>query len=262
MTSPQTLLLDQGDGVLTITLNRPDKRNAYNATMLDELVAALNDANHDPAVRCLVLTGAGKVFCAGGDLKELVGGRGPLQIHGLLTTLIKPLVARLRTLDKPVIASLNGPVAGGALPLALAADLVVASEGASFVTAFRRIGAMPDAATLYLLAQNIGQARTRALVLRGQDLTAAQALALGLYHQVVPAAALAGATAELAAELAAGPTMAFAMAKQALRDAARLPFDAYMDLEASSQALLHTSHDHAEGVQAFLEKRPPRFTGT
>ena len=256
-----TLEIATRERVRWITLNRPESRNALNDTLLEELPVAFDDANGDPAVRAVVLTGAGSVFCAGGDLKQLLEGRGPLDVRHLLTTRITPMVQRLRTMDKPVICALNGAVAGGGLALPLACDLVIAAEEARFVTAFGKIGAIPDAAVMYLMAQNIGLLRAKEIILRSRILNAREAYDLGLYNTVVAADALESTANEWAKELANGPTMAFTLAKNALREATRMPFEAFMELEANSQALMHLTHDHDEGVQAFLAKRPPNFTG-
>lgn len=256
-----TLRIDDDGAVRTITLNRPEVRNAMNRAMLGELVQALEAANLDQDVRCVVLTGEGPVFCAGGDIKDLFTDTNPVTIRHMLSQRIRPMARALFTMDKPVLTVLNGAVAGAGLALPLASDLVLASTEARFVTAFGKIGAIPDAAVMYLMAQHLGLLRAKEIVLRARTLSAQEALDIGLYTEVVEADALAARGRELAAELAAGPTLAMVLAKHALRDAVRMPFDAFLDLEATSQALMHASHDHHEGVQAFIEKRTPQFTG-
>lgn len=255
------ILFETAEGRLAITLNRPEARNALTEKMMSDISDAIRAANSDPEVRVITLTGKGKSFCAGGDLKTLMKGKNPLQIRQLIHGGIRPMVRTIRTSDKPVITAVNGSIAGAGLTLALAADLVIANQSARFVTAFGKIGAIPDAAILYLLAENLGMLRAKQLVLRAQSLEADEAQQLGLYNEVVSEASLADRLTELATEIGSGPTMAHALAKQALHAATRLSFDTYMDLEASSQALLHTGFDHDEGVAAFVEKRPPEFRG-
>ncbi|MBC7162997.1 MAG: enoyl-CoA hydratase/isomerase family protein [Immundisolibacter sp.] len=257
----ETITYAVDGAVATITLNRPQVRNAMNGRMIEELRQTLEAVNLDTGVRVLVLRGAGPVFCAGGDLRDLFTDTHPVAIRNLIALRIRPLSRALITLDKPLVCALQGPVAGAGLAMALAADFVIATEEASFVTAFGKIGAIPDAGVMWLLAQHVGLMRAKDIVLRAKTLTAAQALDLGIYTEVVPKAGFDDAVNGLVAELAEGATLAMTFAKHALRDAVRMPFDAFMDLESAGQGLMHASHDHHEGVQAFLEKRAPRFTG-
>ncbi|MBE3563739.1 MAG: enoyl-CoA hydratase/isomerase family protein [Hydrogenibacillus schlegelii] len=252
--------VDADGGIGWITLHRPEVRNALNAEMLDALQSALKEAQAREDIRTVVLRGEGSAFCAGGDLKE-IQTLGPFGVRRLLNEKIRPLLRSLMLLDKPVIAALNGPVAGAGIGLALACDVVLAAKEATLITAFGKVGAMPDAAMIYFLVQHIGLKRAMELILRGEPLSAEAALALGLYTRVVEREALEALTLEWARDLARGPTLAYAMAKRAARDAVRLPFDAFMDLESASQALLHVSADHQEGIVAFLAKRPPQFQG-
>ncbi|ANX02751.1 enoyl-CoA hydratase/isomerase family protein [Immundisolibacter cernigliae] len=257
----ETITYAVDGAIATITLNRPQVRNAMNGRMIEELRQTLEAVNLDSAVRVVALRGAGPVFCAGGDLRDLFTDTHPVAIRNLIALRIRPLSRALIMLDKPLVCALQGPVAGAGLALALAADFVIATEEASFVTAFGKIGAIPDAGVMWLLAQHVGLMRAKDIVLRARTLTAAQAQELGIYTEVVPKAGFDDAVNGLVAELAEGATLAMAFAKHALRDAVRMPFDAFMDLESAGQGLMHASHDHSEGVQAFLEKRAPRFTG-
>ncbi|MBE3551682.1 MAG: enoyl-CoA hydratase/isomerase family protein [Kyrpidia tusciae] len=257
----KTIVWEVNQGIGRLTLNRPEVRNALNGEMFEEIQQVLAEARERDEVRVLVLTGSGPVFCAGGDLRE-IQGLGPLGTRRLLNEKVRPLIQSLMLLDKPVIASLNGPVAGAGIGVVLACDLVLASQDASFIPAFGKIGAMPDAAMIYFLVQHIGPKRIKELIFRGEPLSADQAYSWGVYNRVVDRAMLEGLTAEWAEELATGPTLAMGMAKRAVRDALRMPFDAFMDLESASQSLLHVSFDHREGIAAFLEKRRPEFQGT
>ncbi|MCG2633486.1 MAG: enoyl-CoA hydratase-related protein [Gammaproteobacteria bacterium] len=255
-----TVKLDIENHIGTLTLDRPEARNAMNGELLDELGEALRQVESNPEVRCVVITGSGPVFCAGGDLKA-IGDLDPMGIRRFLNNRIRPILKSIMTMDKPVLSVLNGPAAGAGVGLAMASDLVLAAEEAAFVIAFTKIGAMPDSGSLFLMSQNIGVMKTKEIVMFADPLTARQAAELGLYNKVVPQAELASAAAEWASKLAKGPTLALALAKNALRDAQRQPFDAYMDQEALAMSLLNASYDHHEGIQAFLEKRAPDFQG-
>lgn len=253
--------VERRDAVATVTLNRPQVRNALNRALLEAITTTFETLNRDADVRCVVVTGAGPVFCAGGDLKDLFTDTNPVAIRNLLSQRIRPLSRALLSLDKPLICVLNGAVAGAGLVLPLAADYVLATPQANFVTAFGKIGAIPDAGVMYLLAQHLGLLRAKEIVLRARTLPAQEALSIGLYSEIVDQENLAARAGELADEYASGATLAMVLAKHALRDAVRMPLDAFLDLEAASQGLMHASHDHKEGVQAFFEKRAPRFTG-
>jgi 2-(1,2-epoxy-1,2-dihydrophenyl)acetyl-CoA isomerase len=257
----EEILVDRRGAELCLTINRPQVRNALGSVHLEALRAAFERASADPAVRVVSLTGMGPAFCAGGDLKSIFGSRLPVDIRRFLNLFMRPLIRAMLDCDKPIVAVLNGSVAGAGIGIALSADLIVASERARFVPAFGRIGAMPDSAALYFLAQNLGLLRAKEIVLRNRELTAREAEAMGLYNKVVPPAQLAEAAQSMIDEIAAGPTIAHGLAKRALRDALRVPFDAFMDIESLSMALLITTEDKAEGIKAFQEKRPPQFTG-
>ncbi len=247
--------------VLEILLNRPQVRNALGREQFRALRAAFEQAAEDPEVRAVSISGAGSVFCAGGDLKSIFVSKTPGAIRQVLNRSIRPLLRAMQDCDKPIVVVLNGSVAGAGIGIALAADMIVASEAAEFVPAFGRIGAMPDSAALYFLVQNIGLLRTKEIVMRNRTLSAREAQSLGLYNIVVAPDRLVEEARTIVDELASGPTVAHALMKKALRDAVRLPFDAFMDIESLSMAFLITTQDKAEGLLAFKEKRAPKFTG-
>jgi 2-(1,2-epoxy-1,2-dihydrophenyl)acetyl-CoA isomerase len=244
--------------VLTITLDRPDVLNALNDAMHDELRAALAAAR-EPDVRAVVLTGAGRGFCVGQDLSEFRAGAH--DVAERLRERFNPHVLAIRALEKPVVAAVNGPAAGAGLSLALACDVRIASDAASFVPAFVGIGLVPDTGGTWFAARLLGTARAFEWLTSGRRLTAAEALQWGLVSEVVPAEELAARTAELAAAFAALPTRAVWEAKRLLDHAANASLDDQLELEARTQAELVASADFREGVAAFLEKRPAKFSG-
>lgn len=249
------------DQVLRITLNRPAARNALNLAIIDGLREALIEANRNADIRCVLITGTGPVFSAGGDLKQLASDPRPLYVREVLNQHFRPAIRLLMTLDKPVITALNGPVAGAATTFALAADQVIARENAAFIPAFLNIGAVPDAGMAYLLVQSLGLIRAKDILLRSRVLSARQALEYGLYTEVVEEADFAALVEQRVREFAAGPTITYGLVRNALREAPHMSFEAFMDLEAVSQAILHTTHDHREGIQAFIDKREPHYQG-
>ncbi len=255
------LLTSLRGGVLELRINRPESRNSLDSVTIHAMTAAFDGAGRDPEVRAVLLTGEGRTFCSGGDLKSIFKSHEPTHIRNFLDLNTRPMIRSLQNLDKPIIAALNGAVAGAGIPLALAADLIIASEEARFVMGYGKVGTMPDSGALYFLAQSLGLSRARELVLLDQTLSAARALELGLYHRVVPDAEFSTASRALAEQLAAGPTLAMGLSKKALRESLRMSFDAFMEVEALSMALLIGSEDQREGIAAFNEKRQPRFRG-
>ncbi|MGB6054496.1 MAG: 2-(1,2-epoxy-1,2-dihydrophenyl)acetyl-CoA isomerase PaaG [Burkholderiaceae bacterium] len=256
------ILLNRDGAVATITLNRPDKLNSFTSAMHEQLRAALDSVEADRAVRALVLTGAGRGFCAGQDLADLSFEPGAMTDLGdLIEQNFNPLVRRIQALPIPVVASVRGVAAGAGANLALACDIVLAERSASFVQAFAKIGLVPDSGGSWLLPQRIGMARAMGLALLAEKLPAERAEQWGLIWKCVDDAALATETAQLAQHLAAQPTKALGMIKAALRAAANNDLDAQLDLERDMQRELGQSHDYAEGVNAFLQKRAPRFQG-
>jgi 2-(1,2-epoxy-1,2-dihydrophenyl)acetyl-CoA isomerase len=244
--------------VLTITLNRPDVLNAFNAAMHEALGAALKEAR-DAEVRAVVLTGAGRGFCVGQDLTEF--REAPGDIGDRLRSNYHPNVLAIRSLEKPVVAAVNGAAAGAGLSFACACDLRIASDAATFVPAFINIGLVPDSGGTYFIARLLGPSRAFEWMTSGHRLSAEEALAWGLVSEVVPADGLADRVAELAAQAAAMPTRGIGMTKRLFDRAARASLDEQLALEAELQSAATKTADFREGVSAFLEKRPPRFTG-
>jgi 2-(1,2-epoxy-1,2-dihydrophenyl)acetyl-CoA isomerase len=250
-------------GVLTLTLNRPEKLNAFNPEMHQALRQGLERAADDAAVRAVVLTGAGRGFCAGQDLSErdVRPGAAPIDLSVSLGSHYNPLVRRLRALPKPIVCSVNGIAAGAGANIALACDIVIASRSARFVQAFSRIGLVPDSGGTYFLPRLVGTARAMALALLAESLSAEQAEQWGLIWKAIDDERLAEETAALARRLASGPTKGYGLVKKALHASSGNSLDAQLDLERDLQREAGRTADYAEGVTAFLEKRKPGFTG-
>jgi 2-(1,2-epoxy-1,2-dihydrophenyl)acetyl-CoA isomerase len=248
------------DGVGTITLDRPEALNSLEASLKRDLLAVLSEARRDPAVRVVILTGAGRAFCAGQDLKErLAPDAAPLDVE--VRERYDPIVLAIRRLPKPVIAAVNGVAAGAGAALAFACDLRIAAEEASFVLAFGRIGLVPDSGASWFLPRIVGAARAAELLYLPDPLPAAEALRIGLVSRVVPGEQLLTETEALARRLAAGAPLALALTKRALDRSLEVGLAEALDHEASLQGIAGRSADHAEGLAAFVEKRAPRFRG-
>jgi 2-(1,2-epoxy-1,2-dihydrophenyl)acetyl-CoA isomerase len=248
-------------GIGTITLDRPEALNSLEATLKMELLAAFREAGRDPDVRVVILTGAGRAFCAGQDLKErLRPDPTPLDVE--VRQRFNPIVTAIRLLDKPVIAAVNGVAAGAGASLAFACDLRIAAEEATFVLAFGRIGLIPDSGATWLLPRLVGLGRAAELMLLADPLPAAEALRIGLVNRVVPAGELMAEARRMAGSLAAAAPRALALTKRALRRALESGFEATLDYEASLQGIAGRTTDHSEGLAAFVAKRPPRFAGS
>ena len=259
-----TLRTEVAEGVFTITLHRPDALNAINTDMSVELLAAWRLAQRDPAVRCLVLTGAGRAFCAGQDVRALQAAGSPTpadHFGAYLREVYNPLVLRLRTGDKPVIAAINGPAAGAGLSLALAADLRLCAASATLKLAFTQLGLVPDAGATLTLVQHVGFGRAAELCLLDEPIPPHRALEWGLVNRVVEDAALPEATRAVARRLVALPPRALTLARRALNHAWTAGLDQQLEYEAYLQTTAGRTADHREAVAAFLGKRPPRFTG-
>lgn len=263
MADTDTVLADQRDGYLMITLNRPDRLNAFNETMHLALREQLNRAAAASEIRAVLLTGAGRAFCAGQDLsdRDMRGGAAAPDLGVTLETLYNPLVRQIRALEKPVICAVNGVAAGAGANLALACDIVFAAQSARFIQAFSKIGLVPDSGGTWLLPRLIGEARAKALAMTGEPLQADTAASWGLIWKAVADEDLMTEAGKLAAQLAAGATRGLALTKQLIQEAADQPLDRHLDAERDAQREAGRSDDYREGVTAFLEKRPARFSG-
>ena len=257
--TPSQLLVTHDGAVQTITLNRPDVLNALDLAMHERLAAALDRAAQ-PDVRALVITGSGRGFCVGQDVGEFP--RDAAAVGELLSRHFNPAIRALCGLPKPVIAAINGPAAGAGLALALACDLRLAAASASLAPAFGRIGLVPDSGLSHRLPRLIGSAAAFDWIVSGRRIAAPEAEVMGLVTRVVEDHDLAAETAALATELAAGPTAAIGLTKQLIGRSLERSLDDQLDEEARLQAIAAAGDDFAEGVAAFLEKRPPRFTGS
>ncbi len=255
----ETLLVEARDGVRVITLNRPEVLNAISARLGTELLDALREAERATEVRCLLLTGSGRGFCAGADLREQMPGQ--TSVGDLLRTRYNGIVLRMRTMEKPVIAAVNGVAAGAGCNLALAADLRVASDRASFIEAFSRVGLIPDSGGTWLLPRLVGTGRALEMMFLADPVDAAAAERLGLVNRVVPHDDLMPRALEWAARLAAGPTRAYGLIKRGVNRAVSTALDDSLEYEAQLQEIASRTEDHREGVAAFLGKRPPAYTG-
>jgi 2-(1,2-epoxy-1,2-dihydrophenyl)acetyl-CoA isomerase len=249
--------------VATVVLNRPDQANALNLEMKQQLRDRLAELAGDPEVRAVVLTGAGRAFCVGQDLREHADAlrADAARAFATLEQHYNPIVRQLATMPKPAVAAVNGACVGAGLALALACDLRIAAASARFATAFTGIGLACDSGLSATLARAVGSSRASALVLLGEAFGAEQAAAWGLAHEVVPDERLLDAASELAARLAAGPTLAYAEAKRSLWRAPHQSLDDVLEAEAEAQARLGLTDFHREAVEAFLERRRPRATG-
>ena len=257
------VLVETRDRVSTITLNRPDSFNALTGTMSDEVCLAMEEARTDDRVGAVVITGAGRAFCSGQDLKAIEDEGSGMDIGDFVRTHLRlhfnRMVLAIRNFPKPVVASVNGVAAGAGMSLALACDLRVGTDKSSFMQAFTRVGLVPDSGSAYLLPELVGVARALDLAWTARRVGADEALAMGLLNRKVPEADLAVEAQELAASLARGPALATSMTKEAIYGAAARGLEATLELEADQQAQCIATDDFREGVTAFLEKREPRF---
>jgi 2-(1,2-epoxy-1,2-dihydrophenyl)acetyl-CoA isomerase len=257
-----SILLSQEAGVLHVTLNRPERLNAFIPEMHQALRKALEQALDEAAVRAVLLTGAGRGFCAGQDLAERhVAADAPIDLSVSLGSHYNPLIRRLRELPKPVVCAVNGVAAGAGANIALACDLVIAARSASFVQSFSRLGLVPDSGGTWFLPRLVGRARAMGLALLGEKLSAEQAEQWGLIWKVVEDDALMAQATGIAQQLANGPTRGYGLLKKAFNASAGNSLDAQLELERDLQREAGLSQDYREGVAAFMQKRKPDYKG-
>ena len=262
-TTFENIRLDVDTGVATLTLHRPDRLNSFTVAMHEEVQVALKQVRSDSGIRCLVLTGAGRAFCAGQDLSDraVAPGQSARDLGMSIEKFYSPLVLGLRQLPLPVIAAVNGVAAGAGANIALACDLVVAARSATFIQSFAKIGLVPDSGGTWLLPKLVGNARAMGLALLGDKLTAEEAASWGLIWRYVDDEQLSTAVEKLLQQLAQAPTRGLAAIKRALDASAGNTLALQLDLERDLQRTLGESADYREGVAAFTAKRPPQFTG-
>ena len=262
----ETILFEVSDNIGTITLNRPDKLNSFNSQMHAEMADVLQRAIAEDGIRCLVLTGAGRGFCAGQDLSDRRmdpnnPNAEPPDLGETLEHLYNPLIRAISGMDIPVVCAVNGVAAGAGANVALACDIVVAAKSASFIQAFCKLGLVPDAGGTWSLTHRVGVARAKGLALLGEKLPAETAADWGLIWKCVEDDALLSTARDIALGLAKGPTFGYGLTKRPILAAAHNSLETQLDMERDSQRKAGRSHDYREGVMAFLEKRPPVFTG-
>lgn len=257
------VLRQVSDGVMTITLNRPDVLNSFNGPMADALLSALRYAADDQSVRAVLLTGAGRAFCAGQDLAAVlpVDGHPMPDLGDVVRRQYNPIVHAIRTLEKPVVCAVNGVAAGAGANIAFACDITLAADEATFIQSFAKIGLIPDSGGTFILPRLIGLQRAAALTMLGDKLDAARAKEWGLIYDIVPAVTLMQVSLDLAKRLAAMPTRGLGLTKRGFNAGLSNDLDTHLVLEEELQREAGETEDYAEGVRAFMEKRKPTFQG-
>lgn len=258
-----TLIVEKKDGIATVTLNRPDRLNALNSELMTELGKALDEIEVDASIRCLLLTGAGRGFCSGADLAsgDLNNDGGLPDLGKALHDKYHPVIRKLAAFRMPVVCAVNGPAAGAGMSLALCGDIVLAAKSATFLQAFANIGLVPDAGSTFFLPRLAGSARALGLTMLGEKLPAETAAAWGLIWQCVPDEDLMPAALKVATKFATGPTVGLAQIRKLIRQSATNGLDAQLEAERESQVIAGRTRDFIEGVSAFLQKRPAKFSG-
>ena len=246
--------------VCYITLSRPDKFNSFCREMAFELHKALDVAKNDPEIRCLVISGEGKAFCAGQDLGEAIENNG-IELEQIVTEHYNPIIERIRKIEKPVIAAVNGVAAGAGANIALCCDIVLASESASFIQAFSKIGLIPDSGGTFFLPRLIGVQRATALMMTGEKVGAQDAVQMGMIYKCFPAEQFQEAVQKFAEQLAQMPTKGLGLTKRLLNESWQNDLSQQLKLEGAVQVEASETHDYREGVRAFLEKRPAQYKG-
>ncbi len=255
-----TILLEIKNNVAIVTLNRPEKFNSFNREMALHLQQVLDDCSSNAAVRCILLTGAGKAFCAGQDIAELIG-ENAIGIDKILSEHYNPIVARIRSLNKPVVCAVNGVAAGAGANIALCCDIVLASTSASFIQAFSKIGLIPDSGGTFFLPRLIGFQKAAALMMTGDKVTATEAEKMGMLYKVIDETTFAEDAYAQALTLAQMPTQGLAYTKMALNKSMTNTLDEQLHEEDRLQRKAASTSDYTEGINSFLEKRKPTFTG-
>jgi 2-(1,2-epoxy-1,2-dihydrophenyl)acetyl-CoA isomerase len=257
----ETINFEAAKGIATITLNRPASLNAFNDTMIAETTTAFKQTDRDKTVRCVVITGNGRAFSSGQDLKDVQSREATFYIGEHLRQGYNKLITQMVAVEKPVVAAVNGVAAGAGCGVALAADLRIASDQASFIQAFSRVGLVPDSGSTWTLPRLIGYARAYQMAITGERITASKALDWGLVNDVVPHDQLQDVVAAWTSTLATGPTLALGLTKRAMHRSATTSLIEALEYESMLQEVAGRSHDSREGIQAFVDKREAHFTG-